>query len=268
MKLTLTAFFALFILPTFALKPSQEYKVTPDKFGMEYVEEKIKTEDGAILNAWFYKTSSKTTNWIVMSGSGEGNMADDIEIVNSFLSAGYNVVTYDYRGYGSSSEFEIDPELYIYPQFIKDLNGVLDYLRKSRAITKFNLYGKNIGAGLSIGVGANRPETKKIIADGPWTSLEGMKSRIKAIEDKDIIVPFAYDKKHEPIYAFEKYKGPDKPILVIVSSQDPLIGPTEIKTIKGISSTYIVKNSPSNSDNFSTDKNGYFETIEKFLNKK
>jgi len=268
MKFTLTVLFALFILPVVALKPSREYKVTPDKFGMEYVEEKIKTEDGAVLNAWFYTAASKTTNWMVMSGSGDGNMADDIEIVNSFLSAGYNVVTYDYRGYGTSSDFDIDPDLYIYPQFIKDLNAVLDYLRKSRAITKFNLYGKHIGAGLSIGVGANRPETKKIIADGPWTSLEAMKSRIKAKQDKDINVPFAFDKKHEPLYAFEKYKGPDKPLLVIVSSQDPIIGPTEIKAIKGISSTYLVKNSPTNEDNFSTDKNAYFETISKFLSKK
>jgi pimeloyl-ACP methyl ester carboxylesterase len=76
---------------------------------------------------------------VVISGSGDGNMADNLEIVNSFLSAGYNVATYDYRGYGASSDFKIDPDLYIYPQFITDLNAVLDHLRKSRAITKFDL---------------------------------------------------------------------------------------------------------------------------------
>ena len=268
MKLLLSALFAFYTIFAHALEPSKEYKVTPDKFGMEYKEEQIKTKDGAVLNAWFFKAAKTTTNWIVMSGSGDGNMADNLEIVNSFLSAGYNVACYDYRGYGKSSEFEIDPELFIYPQFIKDLNAVLDYLRKSRAITKFSLYGQNIGAGLSIGVGANRSETQKIIADGPWTSLEDMKSRIKAISGKDVVTPFTYDKLHEPIYAFDKYKGKSKPMMVIVSEQDPLIGPEEIKSIKGISTTYIVENSPTNSANYSSDKNTYFEKISKFLNKK
>lgn len=249
----------------FALNPSREYKVTPDKFGMQYKEEKIKTPDGAVLNGWFFELPKKSPNWVVISGSGDGNMADHIEIVNSFLSAGYNVVTYDYRGYGASSEFKIDPDLFIYPQFITDLNAVLDYLRKSRAITKFDLYGLNIGAGLSIGVGANRPETKRIIADGPWTSLEGMKSKFKDRSGKEVNMPFGYDKYHEPLYAFEKPKGGTKTVLVIVSAQDPLINPADIKSIKGVNETYVVKNSPSNADNFSTDKNAYFEKISKFL---
>lgn len=252
-------------IPAFSLNPSREYKVTPDKFGMTYKEEKIKTSDGAVLNAWMFENPQKTINWIVVSGSGDGNMADHLEIVNSFLSAGYNVATYDYRGYGASSDFKIDPDLYIYPQFITDLNAVLDHLRKSRAITKFDLFGLNIGAGLSIGVGYNRPETKKIIADGPWTSLEGMKAKIKSKSGKDVNMPFGFDKNHEPIYAFDKNKGSAKSMMIIVSAQDPLIGPGDVKIIKGVNEVYIVKNSPSNADNFSTDKNAYFEKISKFL---
>jgi len=251
-----------------ALNPSREYKVTPDKFGMQYKEETVKTPDGALLNAWFFQTSQKTTNWIVMSGSGDGNMADQLEIVNSFLSAGYNVATYDYRGYGKSSDFKIDPDLFIYPQFIVDLNAILDYLRKSRAITKFDLYGINIGAGLSIGVGANRSETKRIIADGPWTSLEGMKMKFKAKMNKDVNMPFGYDKTHEPVYAFDKPKGSGKSVLVIVSAQDPIIGPSDVKGLKGVSEIYVVKNSPSNSENFASDKNAYFEKVSKFLESK
>jgi len=251
-----------------ALNPSREYKVTPDKFGMQYKEEKIKSTEGMVLNAWFFETRAKSSNWVVISGSGDGNMADNLEIVNSFLSAEYNVVCYDYRGYGTSSEFKIDPDLFIYPQFIDDLNSVLDYLRKSRAITKFDLYGLNIGAGLSIGVGANRTETRKIIADGPWTSLEGMKSKIKEKTGKDVNMPFGFDKYHEPFYAFEKSKGGSKKLMIIVSQMDPVVGPAEVKSIKGVNEVYVVKNSPTNAENFSTDKNTYFEKIENFLNGK
>ena len=249
---------------TKALNPSREYKVLPDKYGMTYKEEKIKTPDGAILNAWMFELPKKTTNWVVMSGSGDGNMADNIEIANSFLSAGYNVAMYDYRGYGTSSDFKIDPDLFIYPQFIVDMNAVLDYMRKSRAITKFNLYGRGIGAGLSIGVGANRSETLKVIADGPWIGLEVMKKKIKDKLGKDVVMPFGFDKNYEPMYAMEKPKGMEG-LMVIVSPQDALINPTDVKRIKGISETYVVKNSAKNDDNFITDKNLYFEKISKFL---
>ena len=76
----------------------------------------------------------------------------------------------------------------------------------SRAITKFDLYGQNIGAGLSIGVGVQRPETRKIIADGPWTGLEPMKKKIKEKLNKDVNMPFGFDKNYEPMYAFDKPK--------------------------------------------------------------
>lgn len=256
----------LFSKNLLALDPSREYKVTPDKYGMKYKEEKIPTNDGASINSWFFENSKKTTNTIVISGSGDGNMADYLELVSQFLSAGYNVLTYDYRGYGKSSDFTIDPDIYIYPQFIIDLNSVLDHLRKSRAITKFDLYGTKLGAGLSLGVGANRTETRKIIADGPWLSLESMKTKIKAKTGKEVIIPFGFDKNYEPVYAYEKQKSYLKGVMIIVSAKDEFIGPNDMKGLKGITETYIVKNSSSNKENFSSDKNIYFEKVSKFLN--
>lgn len=256
--------FVTFSFNVIALNPSREYKTTPDKYGMKFKEEKINTSDGASLNSWFFEPAKKTSNTIVISGSGDGNMADYLELISQFLSAGYNVMAYDYRGYGKSSDFKIEPDTYIYPQFITDLNAVLDYLRKSRAITKFDLYGTGIGAGLSLGVGANRTETKKIIADGPWIALETMKTKIKAKYRKDVIIPFGFDKNYEPQYAFEKSKVQLKGILIIVCPKDELIGPADVKGVKG-SDVFVVKNSMSNKQNFSTDKNAYFEKISDFL---
>ena len=261
--LTVCAFF--FYKSSSALNPSREYKVKPEKYGMVYKEEKISTKDGASLNSWFFETTKKTTNWVIISGSGDGNMADNIEICGQFLSAGWNVCMYDYRGYGASSEFQIDPDTYIYPQFLNDLNATCDYLRKSRAITKFELYGQNIGAGLSLGVGCNRTETRKIIADGSWTGLEQMKKKTKEKKGKDVILPFGYDKTYEPMYACDKMRPNIKGVLLIVSAQDEMINPTDMKLLRCSTSNYIVSGSATNADNFSTDKNLYFEKVSKFL---
>ena len=45
---------------------------------------------------------------------------------------------------------------------------------------------------------------------------------------------------------------------VIILSRKP-------SSTKGVTEVYVVKNSPTNTDNFSTDKNMYFEKISKFL---
>ena len=249
-----------------ALNPSREYKVKPEKYGMTYKEEKIPTKDGlATLNAWFFETPKKTTNWMVISGNGDGNMADNIEIAGQFLSSGWNVCLYDYRGYGASSEFPVDPDTYIYPQFTVDFKSVLDYLRKSRAITKFDLYGEGIGGGIALGAGLNRPETRKIVADGPWTSLEQMKKKMKEKKAKDVIIPFGYDKNMEPIYACDKMRPTVRGVMIIVSPQDEMLNPTDMKLLKCSTQTYIVNASPDNSQNFSIDKNAYFERVSKFL---
>ncbi len=255
----------IFTGKSFSLNPSKEYKMKPEKYGMVYKEEKIATKDGANLNAWFFETPKKTTNWVIISGSGDGNMADNIEVANQFLSAGWNVCLYDYRGYGASSEFAIDPDTYIYPQFLNDLNAACDYLRKSRAITKFDLYGQNIGAGLSLGVGCNRTETRKIIADGSWTGLENMKKKYKEKLNKDIIIPFGYDKTYEPMYACDKMRPSLKGVLLIVSMKDEMINPTDMKLLRCATTTYIVPGSATNAENFSADKNFYFEKVSKFL---
>jgi hypothetical protein len=54
--------------------------------------------------------------------------------------------------------------------------------------------------------------------------------------------------------------------MVIVSAQDGLVVPADIKQIKGVSEMYIVKGSASNAENFSSDKNIYFEKVSKFIN--
>ena len=82
-----------------------------------------------------------------------------------------------------------------------------------------------------------------------------------------MVLPFGYDKNYEPIYAFDKPKAQIKGLLAIVSPNDKLITPADIKTINGVTDTYVVKTSPANVDNYSTDKEEYFKKISGFLTK-
>jgi alpha-beta hydrolase superfamily lysophospholipase len=224
-------FFTLLLLTlfgvssTFALNPSRTYKQLPDKYNMKYDVHTVTTEDGAKLKAWYFPADEKTTKLILISHNGEGNMADYLRRVDAFHEMGLNVVTFDYRGFGESSEFEIDNNMYVYPHFQDDMKAMIDFCRK-QFVQTFHMYGWGIGAGLSMGVGYNRNEIKSIIADTPFLSMEDLEERFSNW-DEPMEVPFAgYDKKFEPLYALDNppttLKGQVKKIKLIVGSNDIL----------------------------------------------
>jgi len=115
---------------TFALNPSRTYKQLPDKYNMKYEAHSVETSDGAKLKAWYFPAAERTTRLILISHNGEGNMADCLRRVDAFHNMGYKVVTYDYRGFGESSEFEIDNNMYIYPHFQDDMKAMIDFCRQ------------------------------------------------------------------------------------------------------------------------------------------
>ncbi|MBA2423573.1 MAG: alpha/beta hydrolase [Chitinophagales bacterium] len=258
-------------IPVFALNPSKEYSTLPSDYGMDYKEVSIPATDGLKLNAWIFKPMSETKKFIVISDDGNGNMADNIELVAQFLSAGYNVLTYDYRGYGKSDSFNINQKLFIYPQFVKDLQGVLDFMRKTYSPGMCDLYGIGVGAGLSIGVGCNSTQVRRIIADGPYLSFEDTKNKYQEKRQQQIIMPLAYDKNYmEPLYAMQDGKTQDNlsGIMIIVGQNDDLAGPDDIKQLQKVHPknlvVYIVPGS-TNEKNFESNKNEYFDQVKKFL---
>lgn len=274
MKLILFSLVAMVMMaqPLLALNPSREYKQLPDKFNMRYEEHSVTTVDGATLNAWYFPANVTTTRLVLISHNGEGNMADYLRKVDQFTSIGYNVVTYDYRGFGKSSDFAIDNNMYIYPHFQDDVKAMIDFCRK-QFVQSFHMYGWGIGAGLSVGIGYSRSEVKKIIADTPFLSMEDLEKRFSKW-DEPMEVPFAgYDKKHEPIYSLDLepavLKNVSKEILLIIGSNDILFKADDMKALqkkqpKIIKKIYLVEN-PDRLDNFLVDKSAYFKEIGTFL---
>jgi pimeloyl-ACP methyl ester carboxylesterase len=255
----------------FALNPSRVYKQRPEKYNMKYEEVRVKTNDGAAeLVVWDFPCKSKTTTALVLiARSGEDNMAEDLRRVDQFLSD-YNVVIFDWRGFGESSEFEIDNNMYLYPHFQDDFETMLDYCRKQHVQT-FNVYGYGIGAGLALGIGWNRPEVRKIIADTPFLSMEDLESRFSSW-DEPMEVPFAgYEKRYEPIYALDQ--APTKTmqaVKLIIGSNDILFKVDDMKALQKKQSKLVDKNiyvveNPDRKDNFMMDKAAYFKVCQEFL---
>jgi hypothetical protein len=256
---------------SYGLNPSKTYAHTPDEYGMTYDTISIHTADGLVLKGWYFKaTEAGSFKIMIISNDGDGNMADNIELVSSFLTLGYNVMTYDYRGYGKSADFTIDKDFFIYAQFQKDIEAALAYVKKYQAKMKtVHIYGKGIGAGLSLAVGANHTEVGKIIADSPYSNFEEMKTIIKEVNGTDAKFPLGYNKNFiEPTYALAA-KGGTLAGIFFISGEDEKIFTTKIakklsNIRSSISSTYTVKGATA-ATTYSTNKTKYFAEIKSFL---
>lgn len=265
-------FVSLLLLSVFAiaLNPSRKYAAKPGDYGLTYEEVSIDTQDGLTLKGWLYSAPQTSNKMMIISGNGDGNMADMIEIASNFVSLGFNVLTYDYRGYGESSDFTINNNFYIYAQFEKDLNGAIDFVRKYHSKMKtVDLYGCGIGGALSISVGANRDGVFQVIADSPYGKLEDIKKRIKEKKNIDVLLPLGYNKYMlEPYYALESKGTNLYGVMLIAGDLDELYTPDDMKALskvqKNRSEIFIVKGANS-SETFTKDKNKYFEAIKGFI---
>ncbi|MCC6699953.1 MAG: alpha/beta hydrolase [Fluviicola sp.] len=263
---------------TWALNPSKTYKQLPDQKTMPFTEHDVKTSDGATLKAWYFTPAQlvKTTSLVLICHNGEGNMADYLLRASSFTAMGHSVVMFDYRGFGRSSDFEIDNNMYIYPHFQDDVKAMIDFCR-GKTTQAIDMYGWGIGAGLSLGIGWNRAEVRRIIADTPFLSMEDLEKRFSTW-DTPMEVPLAgFEKKFEPIYSLDSepsvLKGASKKVILIIGSNDVLFNMEDMKTLQSKQKTYVnqevyVVNNPERMDNFSINTKEYCSKIASFLNSK
>ncbi|MCG3167861.1 MAG: hypothetical protein POELPBGB_03660 [Bacteroidia bacterium] len=272
-KIILSLIVSAFCIPVFALNPVREYAVTPDEYGIEYEEKKITTEDGVSLNAWWFKPQNKSgAKAIIIADDGDGNMADNIELITKFTSLGYHVLAFDYRGYGKSDDFKINPKMICYPQFEKDVKAVMDHVKKNHASMSSNLYGKGIGASLLLAAAANRTDVRKVIADTPFLKLESYKAVVKAKKGEDLIVPIGYNKFFmEPFFALTEKGSHLYGILLISGEKDDVITPDDMKELtklqKNITQYKMIKGVGA-ADTYNTDKDAYFGLLQTFLEAK
>ncbi|MFO8086399.1 MAG: alpha/beta hydrolase [Bacteroidales bacterium] len=273
--MTRLIFFILFALLTtnaFALNPKKEYDITPDQYGMDYQEVSITTKDQVKLYGWHFSPADpKSIKCVIISHDGEGNMEDMIEIAGNFISMGYHVLTYDYRGYGKSDDFTISKQFYIYAQFEKDMQAAIEFVRKEiNGIRQIDLYGRGIGAGLSIAVGAGqRTHVRHIIADSPYYTMNDIREKYQKEKGQDIKVPVGFNKNtFEPAHAMDNPGASRKRFLFIAGKDDDIYDKKIVKNLNDMTDNgdiYLVRKATAQTT-YSSDRKQYFEKLKTFLN--
>jgi len=110
-----------------ALPPERNYWITPDSLGLNFVQKVLVTPDGAKLLSWMLPTDSSEPlhKTLLITYATTGNMANLLYYSKAFLAAGFDVVLFDYRGFGHSSDFPKDPAYLYYNEYVTDMETAI-----------------------------------------------------------------------------------------------------------------------------------------------
>lgn len=128
--------------------PTKETYFTPKQMGFSYDPSLLTTKDGVKLNVWrIYSKKFETPKAVILQFHGNGqNMSAHFISLVWLVNHGYELIVFDYRGYGDS-EGEPDPD-----DILEDSNLILDFaLQEARDKgTKLIVYGQSLGGAIAM----------------------------------------------------------------------------------------------------------------------
>jgi len=146
-------FLILFFLTscnTFFYYPDNKIYLTPSVLKCKYREFFISTDDGKKLYAWLIYARSKPKGTIIQFHGNAENLTSHFISLLWVIKYGYNLFTFDYRGYGKSTGAPSNEGL------IKDGIAILNWIIKNpyrlKLGKKLIIYGQSLGGVVAIEV--------------------------------------------------------------------------------------------------------------------
>ena len=125
--------------------PMQQHVRTPTEIGLKYSDIEFESSDGTPLHGWFLPAQSKPRGSILFLHGNAENISTHIGSVYWLPEAGYNVLLFDYRGYGKSGGAA---ELH---GVIRDAEAAIKQMVEINKTSDLPVivYGQSIGAAIS-----------------------------------------------------------------------------------------------------------------------
>jgi alpha-beta hydrolase superfamily lysophospholipase len=242
--------------PARALRPVRGYPSIPSDYGIVYRPVAFTTRDSITLRGWFYpaQDTSGIANQIVgrlmpvpselrraarpyrtLRGAARptivicdgdaGNMADLIYYAYSLFTRGFNVLTFDWRGFGESDPWPLDENRLCAAEFLDDYDAALDFVVAQPEVgrARIGLLGFSTGAYLSFAEAARRPQVGAVACRALLTSFDDLLSVLKSLTpERPWTAPPDYPRDLLPI---EAARGMRVPVFLVVGADDPRTPP-------------------------------------------
>ncbi|WP_296619379.1 alpha/beta fold hydrolase [Marivirga sp.] len=224
-------FFSLLFLPLnlLAIDPDREYDLTPDSIGWDYEQLIISTEDGYDLNTWIYAPNSESQKdeVLILAYPDAGNMSYYVLHASILANLGYTVITFDYRGFGKSSDFDIKKDNLFHLEFATDLVAIVNFAENRFEDGSLGIWASSMGSMVTTFAFEDiKSEIDFLIYDGFVYSPNEHIERLKALKGKETFSPIPSAKYTQ------KWKAIDVPILLFAGSKDEITTTEVAKSIE------------------------------------
>ena len=230
-----------------AIKPDRKYRFYPEHLGLIYRDLDVTTPDKLKIKTWLYpaqdslSSKEKEQAWenptkrtyklldkrkrptIIICNGDAANMSwMQYALAGSYIANGYNVVTFDWRGFGESDEWKMNEDYMVYTEFLTDYKSVIEMVKKQPEVdpTRIALMGWSTGAYLSMAAASQDSDIKCFVGQALMTSFDEVMPIIRALpknKNRQLIVPADYTKELNPIMLAPRFK---RPTLLIVGEKD------------------------------------------------
>ena len=156
--------------------PTHDVPATPKDWGFRFEEVNFKSKDGTPLSGWFVpvqgKSKGKAKATIVFSHGNAGSIGHHLGFHLWLVDEGYNVLTYDYRGFGKSGG-KVDRR-----GMLDDVRAAFDYVAKRPDIDPGRLVsmGHSLGGAKTLVALSEAPVRglRAVVTDAAFASYQAM----------------------------------------------------------------------------------------------
>ena len=203
---------------TFFYYPNRTEYERPSDYGLKHEDMFISTRDGLRLHGWFFPASGEARGTVLHLHGNAGNLSGHFQHVAWLPAAGWNVLCFDYRGYGRS-EGKIGRA-----GSVADAHAALDWLlvRPDVDPARIVAFGQSLGGAIGIVLAAQRTELRGLATDGALDHYRRI-ARWHILHNPVLLVlawwvPFLMSNEYNPI-DFVPQIAP-RPVLLIHGTAD------------------------------------------------
>ncbi len=149
------------------LASDEIYTFTPYETQVDYEEISFPTVNGRILRGWWLPRPGERKLVVVASGY-RGKKEDMLGISSSMWRHGYNVMMFDYRGYGQHRLRE--EVITLGHRELQDMQAALRYAKSRVERPLLGILGGSMGAAISLVATARDKDIMAVWADSPFSS--------------------------------------------------------------------------------------------------
>ena len=202
---------------TYAIDPVREYIRTPEDLGLNFEPKVVKTNDGYDIHTWIYSNDPEKDNGklLILAYPDAGNMSYFVYHAAILANQGFTVVTFDYRGFGKSSDFEIDRDSLYYNEFAIDLIAVAGMVHQKFPNKQIGIWALSMGTNIAVkALRALEGKVDFMVAEGFVSDTSLIIQRTFEQKGKSLSLP------EESIIFLSHLKEINIPVMIFAASND------------------------------------------------